>query len=157
MSVLTCDSCAAQVFDHPSVKAITSYISTLGLASAGTPADVLVDSDDDTESESALSTVDYQLGAAQTLQQLARSPAAALTAPQASLIGISSLACKTAAGNAVMRLPGVDASSRVPFCRWEVERQEQVSGCASHDCDRRSSLGMSTPAKNATYARRLLS
>lgn len=118
--------CHPQVFDHPSVMAITNYISTLGVAAAGTAAAAAMADSDDDDSESASSIADYHKGTSPALQ-LARFPVAAAAVPQAALIGISSLACKTAAGNAVMWLPGVDASSRVPFDRWEVERQEQVS------------------------------
>lgn len=42
------------------------------------------------------------------------------------VVGISGLACRTAAGNAAMHLPGTDASRRIPFERWAVEAQEQV-------------------------------
>lgn len=111
-----------QVFDHPSVTAISNYIATLGLPSANAAGDF---DDAGSLSEDAFSTVDYQLGTTADLQ-LARSPGVAADATQAALIAIRGLACNTAAGNAVMHLPGVDASRRVPFSRWEVERQEQV-------------------------------
>lgn len=111
-----------QVFDHPSVTAISNYIATLGLPSADTAG---VSDDDDVPSEGASSTADYQLGTTAALQ-LVRAPGVAAPTSQAALIGIRSIACNTAAGNAVMQLPGVDASRRVPFSRWEVERQDQV-------------------------------
>lgn len=115
--------CHLQVFDHPSVTTISSYISTLGGAAVSAMATVSFDDGD--ESEDAASMQEYQLATAGSLQ-IARSPAAS-SALQTAFIGISSLACKTAANNAVTHLPGTDASRRVPFNRWELEKQEQVS------------------------------
>lgn len=110
--------CHLQVFDHPSVTAIASFISSLP-GSAGAAAAAASEGYEEEETD-VVAAADLPL---------ARPPAAGMAVqPAASqqLVGISSLACKTAASNAVMRLPGVDASRRVPFNRWDVDRQEQV-------------------------------
>jgi hypothetical protein len=125
-----------QVFDHPSVTAISSYISALGGAAVSAVATVI--SDDGDESDDAFSLQEDQLSTAGSLQ-IARSPAVDSSTLQTPLIGISSMASKTAANNAVMHLPGVDASNRVPFNRWELEKQEQVSWELS--CHRNSLYG----------------
>lgn len=111
-----------QVFDHPSVAAITSYISSLGIA-AGRVA-TAVDSSDD-ESDGTDRTHDMEL--VTSAKVLLSRSLAVPDGSQATLIGISSLASKTAASNTVMKLPGVDASRRVPFSRWELDKQDQVS------------------------------
>lgn len=114
----------SQVFDHPSVSAIASYITTLGLSTASTSADAAVSSSEDEEddSEAPATTV---VAAAQLTRFLQPGDS---TQQQTMLFGISSVASRTAAGNAVLALPGVDASRRLPFERWELKRQEQVRG-----------------------------
>jgi hypothetical protein len=112
-----------QVFDHPSIADISSYISTLRGAAASAAANVI--SDDGDESDDGFSLQEYQLATAASLR-VARAPAIASSTLQTPLVGISGMASKTA-NNAVMHLPGVDASNRVPFNRWELEKQEQVS------------------------------
>lgn len=84
------------------------------------------DSDEDDEPQAAASNARPLSGASGQVK-LARAPATGADMQQAALVGISALACRTAVGNAVMQLPGVDASRRVPFERWELGQQEQVS------------------------------
>lgn len=112
-------SFAHQVFDHPSVAAITTFIGTLGLPE-------LAQQTDDSSEESEDLHSDHISGVRTTSLQLVRSPVLGSDA-QPAVVGISSMACRTAAGNAVLQLAGVDASQRVPFARWELDRQEQVS------------------------------
>lgn len=111
-----------QVFDHPSVTAITSYIGSLGIT-AGSAAAAEDSSGDESDGAGSIHDFDMATSAALPLHKSLPVPGGS----QAALIGISSLACKTAASNAVTKLPGVDASRRVPVSRWEVEKQEQVS------------------------------
>lgn len=117
----------SQVFDHPSVAAITSYISSLGMMQPAAAADGS-DSDEDDEPQGVAASNTISPSGASGPVKLARAPALGADLQQAALVGISALACRTAAGNAVMQLPGVDASRRVPFERWELGQQEQVSG-----------------------------
>jgi hypothetical protein len=113
----------SQVFDHPSVVAITTYIVTLGLPE-------LTQSTDDSSEEGDGVQHDHISGVTSTALQLVRSPVLGPDA-QPAVVGISSMACRTAAGNAVLQLSGVDASQRVPFARWELDRQEQVSAATT--------------------------
>lgn len=127
--------CRLQVFDHPSVTAIASYISSLpGSAAAAAAA-----SEDFEEEEEP----DVVTAADLPLARPLPAGMAVQSAASQQLIGITSLACKTAASNAVIRLPGVDASRRVPFDRWDLSSQEQVGrarACGKHvqraDCRR---------------------
>lgn len=110
--------CRLQVFDHPSVTAIASFISSLPSSTVAAAA-----ASEDYEEEEETDVV-----AAADLPLPRPLPAgmAVQSAASQQLIGITSLAYKTAACNAVMRLPGVDASRRVPFNRWDLSSQEQV-------------------------------
>lgn len=110
------------MFDHPSVAAITTFIGTLGLPELAQPTDDSSEEGEDLQS-------DHISGVQTTSLQLVRSPVLGSDAQPA--VGISSMACRTAAGNAVMQLAGVDGSQRVPFARWELDRQEQVSAAGT--------------------------
>jgi hypothetical protein len=106
-----------QVFDYPSIDAITQYITSI--APAALP---------ELEEEYA-SEEEEDIPAAALRPSRALAPRAAPAAgaeAAAVLVGVMSLAHRTSF-DAVLSLEGRDASRRVPFGRWEVDRQLQVS------------------------------
>jgi hypothetical protein len=108
-----------QVFDYPSIDAITQYITSI--APSAVPE---VEEEYASEEEEEITAAALQPSRALALR--ARAAPATGTEAAAVLVGVMSLAHRTSS-DAVLSLEGRDASRRVPFGRWEVDRQLQVS------------------------------
>jgi hypothetical protein len=106
-----------QVFDYPSIDAITQYITSIAPAA-------LPDLEEEYASEEEEITA-AALRPSRALAPVARAAPAAGAEAAAVLVGVMSLAHRTSC-DAVLSLEGKDASRRVPFGRWEVDRQLQV-------------------------------
>lgn len=107
---------ATLVFDYPTVSAISSYISSI-IASAAAHAAY---SEEASEAESDVAAEGV------VLFRPSVSLAADRYQAEAVLTAVTRLASRTAAGDAVMIMAGRDASRKVPFNRWQVDRQQQV-------------------------------
>jgi hypothetical protein len=110
-----------QVFDYPSIDAITQYITSIAPSALAKEEDEVIVSE---EEEAA--------AVAALVPSRALAPRAAPAAgPEAAavVVGVTALAQRTSS-DAVLSLEGKDASRRLPFSRWEVDRQLQVRCCA---------------------------
>ncbi len=107
---------ATLAYDYPSVSAIASYVQSI-LAPLPEPFSDAAQAD-----TSAL--IPATVSRARRLP--AAAPAVSGVSAQPSVVGIMALASRTAAGNCVFSLEGVDATRRVPFDRWAVDEQVKV-------------------------------
>lgn len=111
------------MFDYPSIDAITQYITSI--APAALPQ--LEDEYASEAEEEDVTTAAAALLPKRAVASLGRAaPAVGPEAAAAVVVGVIALAHRTSF-DAVLSLGGRDASRRVLFGRWEVDRQLQVS------------------------------
>lgn len=115
---LQVDLPATLVFDYPTVSAISSYISHLvtPLATSALAQEQHVDG----------ALLSQFVGDLRRLPKPAARLLPAAHGSGAALVGVMKMSSHTAAGDAVMVLPGRDASRRVPFNRWQPDQQDKV-------------------------------